>query len=120
MASSTGQSADTVLFLGSDVIGRGGNYQLGSLLMQKFLHTVGGHGLKPKVITLMNEGVRLVVADSPVLGELRQLESQGVDILVCGTCLSRLGLTDNVTVGKVSNMYDITDAMLKAEKVVSL
>lgn len=112
--------ADLVLFIGSDVIGRGADYQLGSLLMQKFLHTIGGHQMKPKAITLMNEGVRLVTRDSLALGELRQLEAHGVDILACGTCLSRFGLTNKVAVGKVSNMYDITDTMLKAGRVISL
>jgi len=109
-----------VLFIGSDIIGRGENYQLGSLLMQKFLHTVGGHRFKPKTIILMNNGVKLATQDSLVLGELKQLENQEVDILACGTCLSRLQLTDKVAVGQVSNMNDITDILLKAGKVISL
>ncbi len=103
-----------VLFIGSDVIGRGENYQLGSLLMQKFLHTVGGHRFKPKTIILMNNGVKLVTQDSLVLGELKQLENLGVGILACGTCLSRLQLIGRVAVGQVSNMNDITDILLKA------
>ena len=113
-------AAGLVLFIGSDIVGRGENYELGSLLMQKFLHTLGGHRLKPETIILMNNGVKLVTQDSPVLGELHQLENQGVDILACGTCLSRLELMDKVAVGKVSNMNDITDALLNAKKVISL
>ena len=109
-----------VLFIGSDVVGRGENHQLGSLLMQKFLHTVGGHRFKPETIILMNSGAKLVTESSLVLGELKQLENQGVDILACGTCLSRFELTDKVAVGKVSNMNDITDVLLKAGKVISL
>ena len=50
----------SVLFIGSDVIGRGEDYELGSLLMQKFLHEVGGHRLTPEAIILMNNGVKLV------------------------------------------------------------
>lgn len=111
---------DLVLFLGSDVIGRGSDHQLGSLLMAKFLHTLCGPVTKPDTIALMNDGVRLVVEDSPVLGELRLLEEQGVGILACGTCLSRFSLTSKVAVGKVSNMQDITDTLLKAAKVLSL
>ena len=70
-----------VLFIGSDIVGRGENYELGSLLMQKFLHEVGGHHLKPEAIVMMNNGVKLVTGDSLVVGELKQLEDQGVDIL---------------------------------------
>ena len=109
-----------VLFIGSDIIGRGENYELGSLLMQKFLHEAGGHRFKPETIVLMNNGVKLVTGDSLVAGELKQLKNQGVDILACGTCLSRLELTDKVAVGKVSNMADITNILLGAEKVISL
>jgi len=110
----------TVLFLGSDIIGRGDNRQLGSLLMQKFLHTLAGLQSGVETILLMNDGVRLVVRDSPVAGELKQLEDRGVDILACGTCLARLELTEKVVVGKVSNMDEITAKMLQAGKVISL
>ena len=110
----------TVLFIGSDVIGRGDDSQLGALLMQKFLHTVGGLTPKPETILLINNGVKLIAEDSLVTGELRQLETQGVEILACGTCLSRFQLTDKVKVGKVTDMYTIADTMFKAGKVVSL
>lgn len=111
---------DAVIFLGSNVIGRGDDASLGSLLMQKYLHTLAGHRIKVKALLLMNDGVKMVGRDSPVLEELKLLSSQGIDILACGTCLDRFGLTDKVAVGTVSNMYDITDAMLKAGKVITL
>ena len=110
----------SVLFVSSDIVGRGESHELGSLLMQKFLHEVGGHHLKPETIVFMNNGVKLVIGDSLVVGELKQLENKGVDILSCGTCLSRLELTDKVNVGKVSNMTDITNILLRAEKIISL
>lgn len=109
-----------VLFVASDILGRGENQQLGSLLMQSFLHTAGGLKSRPETIIFINNGVRLVTNDSPVLGELGQLESKGTEILACGTCLSRLELTDKVAIGQVSNMYTIAETLLRAKKVVSL
>lgn len=109
-----------VIFIASDVLGRGDNQQLGSLLMQSFLHTLGGLTSSPETIVFMNSGVTLVTNDSPVLGELRQLENQGIEILACGTCISRLQLADEVAVGQVSNMYTIADTLLRAEKIISL
>lgn len=109
-----------VIFISSDILGRGENLQLGNLLMQSFLHTIGGINLRPETIVIMNDGVKLVTTDSPVLGELRQLESQGTEILACGTCLSRLDLTDKVAVGQVSNMYTLAETLLKAKKVIPL
>jgi intracellular sulfur oxidation DsrE/DsrF family protein len=88
--------------------------------MQSFLHTLGGLTSRPETIVFMNSGVTLVTDDSPVLGELRQLENQGIEILACGTCISRLQLADKVAVGQVSNMYTIADTLLRAEKIISL
>ncbi len=117
----TPQSATgTVLFLGSDIIGRGENAALGNLLMQNFLHTIGGLENRPNTILLMNNGVKLVTSDSPIAGELKQLESLGIEILACGTCLARFELTDKVVAGKVSNMHEIAGKMLQAERVISL
>ncbi|MCX6012377.1 MAG: sulfurtransferase-like selenium metabolism protein YedF, partial [Chloroflexi bacterium] len=109
-----------VLFIGSDLLGRGDNLQLGSLLMQSFLHTISGISAKPETIIFLNNGVKLVVDDSPVLGELKQLHDQGIEILACGTCLSRLQLMDRIKIGQVSNMYTIAETILRADKVISL
>ncbi|MFC2051663.1 sulfurtransferase-like selenium metabolism protein YedF [Chloroflexota bacterium] len=109
-----------VIFITSDILGRGENLELGNLLIHSFLNTLGGLNTKPESIIFMNNGVKLVVEDSLVVGEIKQLESQGVEILACGTCLSRLNLTDKVTVGQVSNMYTLADTLLRAEKVISL
>lgn len=110
----------TVILIASDMLGRGKNEPLGSLLIHSFLNTLGAFNEKPVSILFMNDGVKLVTEDSVAVGELKQLEAQGVEILACGTCLSRLELTDKVSVGRVSNMYDLTDIMLKADKVISL
>ena len=109
-----------VLFIASDILGRGDDELLGSLLMQSFLHTLGALNSRPETVILMNNGVKLVAEGSAVLGELQQLESQGVEILACGTCLSRLKLMDKIAVGQVSNMYTLADTLLKAEKVIAL
>jgi selenium metabolism protein YedF len=108
-----------VLFIASDVLGRD-DQQLGSYLMQSFLDTLGGLTLRPETIIFINNGAKLVTKDSPVLGELLQLEDLGVEILACGTCLSRFELSEKVSVGKVSNMYNIADTLLRADKIVSL
>jgi selenium metabolism protein YedF len=109
-----------VLFIGSDVLGRGDDHQLGSLLMQKFLHTMSGLTLRPETILLVNNGVKLVIKGSLTAGELGKLEDQGIEIRACGTCLSHFQLTDKVAVGQVSDMYTIADTLLRAEKIISL
>ena len=108
-----------VVLIGSDIMGRGENYQLGSLLMQSFLHTISGLTLQPETIIFLNNGVKLVIEDSPGLGELTKLEHMGIEILACGTCLSHLELMDKIAVGRVSNMYTIADTLFRADKIIS-
>ena len=64
--------------------------------------------------------MRLPTLDEQIPAHLKALADAGVEILVCGTCLSFYGLTDQLQVGTVSNMYDIVTRMQRAAKVVSL
>jgi len=116
----TATNSGIVIFIGSNVIGRGENLELGKLLMQSFLNTLQSLPNRPETILFMNNGVKLVAEGSHVLGELKQLADSGIELLACGTCLSRLGLSDKVAVGQVSNMFTIADTMMRAMKVISL
>ena len=55
-----------------------------------------------------------------MVGHLKELEQKGCEILVCGTCLNFFGIADQLKIGTVSNMYDITKRMFDAAKVISL
>jgi peroxiredoxin family protein len=48
------------------------------------------------------------------------LEERGVHLIACGTCLDYFGLKDQVAVGEVGGMAAILEAMMEAEKVVSI
>jgi intracellular sulfur oxidation DsrE/DsrF family protein len=72
------------------------------------------------VIAFYTEGVRLVVEGSPVLDQLKDLESKGVRLVICSTCLNYFGLTEKVKVGIVGSMADILEGQLRAEKVITL
>ncbi|NDJ52365.1 MAG: sulfurtransferase-like selenium metabolism protein YedF [Chloroflexi bacterium] len=74
----------------------------------------------PGVIAFYTEGVRLVCSGSPVLDELKTLESKGVRLVICKTCLDHFGLRDAVEVGIVGGMTDILEAQLQADKVVTI
>ena len=114
------KAAGIVIFIGADIIGRGENIELGSLLMQSFLNTLQSLPNRPETILFMNNGVKLVAEGSHVLGELKQLADSGIELLACGTCLSRLGLANKIAVGQASNMFTIADTMMRAAKVISL
>ena len=41
-----------------------------------------------------------------------------MEILTCGTCLNHYGLTEQLRVGEVTNMYEITQRLMTAGKIV--
>jgi selenium metabolism protein YedF len=110
--------APAVLITG-DTIGRGSD-ELGSLLMKAFCNTLETLPVKPALIACMQSGVRLVVEGADTLPALQRAEKAGIRILVCGTCLDYFKLKDRVRTGTVSNMYDITDALIRAGSVITL
>ncbi len=112
-------SGPLVLVIASDRMGVGDD-ELGMVLMRSFLHTLGETERKPDTMIFFNTGVRLAVQGSEVLDDLRALCNKGVRMLVCGTCLGFFEMSDRLAVGQVSNMYDITETMLGAGRVIRL
>lgn len=112
-------NAPLVLVVSSDTMGRG-DAELGNILVRGFFHTLGEIHPLPQTIVLLNSGVKLACQGSPVLDDLCTLEAEGIEMLVCGTCLGYFELTQTLAAGQVSNMYDIAETMLGAGKVVNL
>ena len=108
-----------MLFIGADRMGRGDD-RLGAVLIKAALSALADLEPRPKTLVLMNTGVKLATEGSPVLEELRRLQTLGVEILVCGTCLDWFRLKEKVAVGTVSNMFTILERFLAADSVVSL
>ncbi len=107
-----------VYVIASDSMGRGSD-ELGWALLQTYIQTIKDVSPQPEKILFYNSGVKLVTAVSGALAALNQLQEQGVEILVCGTCLDFFKLKSAIKVGQISNMYDIMHSMASADKVVS-
>jgi selenium metabolism protein YedF len=110
-------SGPFVIVISANTMGRG-NDELGSVLIRAFLHTVSEQAQKPDVMIFYNTGVKLTVQGSEVLDDLKQLESAGVQLLVCGTCLNYFEIKDKLAAGTVSNMYDIVETMSRAGRLL--
>ena len=108
---------DLVVAVDSETMGRGSD-ELGMLLMKSFLFAVGQLPQLPKTMLFYNGGAKLTVEGSASLEDLKGLEAQGVKILTCGTCLNFYGLTDQLAVGGVTNMYSIVETLANAGKVI--
>ncbi len=111
--------AKTLVLITADTIG-GGDPTLGAKLMVNFCDTLPELGDSLWRIILLNGGVKLSVADSPVLASLHQLAEAGVSILVCGTCLDFFGLLEQKNVGETTNMLDVITSLALADKVIQI
>ena len=108
---------DTVVAIASDKMGEGAE-ELGKTLLKAFVFSLTQQDKLPKTILFYNGGAHLTCAGSPMLDDLKALEAEGVEILTCGTCLNFYGLTEQLAVGGVTNMYVIAEKMLTAGNVV--
>jgi selenium metabolism protein YedF len=109
----------TAVFITADTVGRG-DQSLGAKLMVNFINTLPELGENLWRIILVNGGVKLAVAESPVLPKLKELEAAGVSILVCGTCLDFFGVLDKKEVGETTNMLDVVTSLDLADKVIQI
>lgn len=89
-------------------------------LLRTYLALLLEDGRLPEAIGFYTEGVRLVTEASPILDLLVELQTRGVHLIVCRTCLEFYGVTDRVRVGIVGGMGDILAAQLKAARVISI
>ncbi len=106
-----------VVVLSSEHMGEGSE-QLGKTLMKGFIYALTELEKLPKTVILFNGGAKLSVEGSDSLGDLKLLESQGVEILTCGTCLNFYEISDKLSVGTVTNMYAIAEIMMNATKII--
>jgi len=112
-------ASDTVYLFTRNGLGHS-QPELQLALANKFLALTLESGQLPGKILFYTDGVRLTCHGSPVLDELGKLQSAGVELVLCKTCLDTFGLIDQVAVGVVGGMGDILETLQKAEKVVSL
>lgn len=103
--------------LSSNLMGHG-DPELGKALMKGFVYALTQQDSLPETILLYNSGAYLSCEGSDNLEDLKSLESQGVEILTCGTCLNFYGLSEKLQVGSVTNMYEIVERMTAAKLLV--
>lgn len=109
----------TVIIVARDGMGEAPT-ELRHRLLKSYLTLLVQNGMLPRAICFYASGVHLVAQGSPVLGELRELETRGVRLVACSTCVNYYGLADGVQVGVVGGMGDILEAQWTADHVIAL
>ena len=86
----------------------------------KIIDSLSKAKIKPDVIVLMNNAVSLAAYNSQVCDKLRELESLGVEILISESCADRMGITEALGAGVLTEMSEIFEKIFSCEKVISL
>ncbi|WP_195940983.1 sulfurtransferase-like selenium metabolism protein YedF [Romboutsia sp. 1001713B170131_170501_G6] len=107
------------IFISSDKMGQG-NDELGEVLIKGYIYTLTETKPYPKHIVFVNSGVRLTTVNEATVENLKILESNGVEVLSCGTCLDYYNLKESLQVGTVTNMYNIVEVMNNSLQTISI
>ena len=89
-------------------------------LLQTYLKLLDESNILPAAICFYTDGVKLAVSGSLVLDTLKSLETKGVRLILCSTCLNFFNLLDQVQVGIIGGMTDIIEAQFIAGKVLAI
>ena len=106
-----------LVVLSGNVMGTG-DPKLGTSLMKAFVFALTKQDQLPDTILCYNTGAYLTCEGADTLEDLKLLESEGVTILTCGTCLDFYGLKKKLAVGGVTNMYDIVERLENAAQII--
>jgi len=92
----------------------------GQALMKSFLVALTQASNPPQAVLLINTAVKMAAMDADVLSELQSLSESGTKILLCGQCVTYYELTDNLAVGRVTNMLEILEVLTSASHAITL
>ena len=106
-----------LVVLSGNVMGTG-DAKLGTSLMKAFVFALTKQDQLPDTILCYNTGAYLTCEGADTLEDLKLLESEGVTVLTCGTCLDFYSLKEKLAVGGVTNMYDIVERMENAAQII--
>ncbi|HOE92044.1 MAG TPA: sulfurtransferase-like selenium metabolism protein YedF [Candidatus Cloacimonadota bacterium] len=114
---STSSNDNYIIVFKSDKMGMGDD-DLGSILMKAFINNLGEQNKLPKALVFYNSSVKLTQETSSVIGALNDLQSKGIEIVICGTCVDFFKIKENIKIGTISNMFAITEYLTKYAHII--
>lgn len=108
---------ETIVVIDSDKMGDG-DEEFSKTLLKGFIYALSSQDIPPAKILFYNTGVRITTEGSASIEDLKVLEKAGAKIYSCGACLNNYGLSEKLSVGEVTNMYDIVSYLMEADLVI--
>ena len=110
----TPKNKKTVIYLNEEYAGSG---DVGVSLLAKFLGALL-QVEKPEYIICVNNAVKMTTNRAhPSFKPLKDLEAAGVKILSCGSCLEAYKLVSDLSVGEMSNAYEVMQILTTHEQI---
>ena len=110
----TPNNKKTVIYLNEEYAGSG---DVGVSLLAKFLGALL-QVEKPEYVICVNNAVKMTTNRAhPSFKPLKDLEAAGVKILSCGSCLEAYKLVSDLSVGEMSNAYEVMQILTTHEQI---
>lgn len=111
----TPKAKKTVVYLNEEYAGSG---DVGVSLLSKFLGALLQVDNKPEYVLCVNNAVKMTTNRAhPSFKPLKDLEAAGVKILSCGSCLEAYKLVSDLSVGEMSNAYEVMQILTTHEQI---
>lgn len=111
----TPKNKKTVIYLNEEYAGSG---DVGVSLLAKFLGALLQVKNKPEYVICVNNAVKMTTNRAHAsFKPLKDLEAAGVKILSCGSCLEAYKLVSDLSVGEISNAYEIMQILTTHEQI---
>ena len=107
---------DLLVIIGTDTMGK--EEDLGRILMKAYFETMKTYRQLPHTMIILNAGVRLTTVNEEILPILKEIETMGVEVYSCGTCLKHYGLESELKVGHRGTTNHIVEGMKDFKKTV--
>ena len=105
----------TFIYLNEEYAGSG---DVGVSLLSKFLGALLQVENKPEYVICVNNAVKMTTNRAHAgFKPLKDLEAAGVKILSCGSCLEAYKLVGDLSVGEISNAYEIMQILTSHEQI---
>lgn len=114
----TPRTGKSIVQLRSDVMGQGDD-GLGGILILAYLNALKELDRLPSHIICYNSAVKLATRAHQASATLLELQDRGVEVIVCGTCTGYYDVTEEIAVGKISNMLSIAELLHGADTIIT-
>ncbi|MBA4349181.1 MAG: sulfurtransferase-like selenium metabolism protein YedF [Thermodesulfovibrio sp.] len=107
---------DILLIVGTDIMGK--EEELGKILIKAFFETMKVTKEVPHTIFFLNAGVKLTTINEDIIAILKDIETMGVEIFSCGTCLKHFNFESELKVGYRGTTNHIVEGIKDFKKTV--